>query len=136
LRLAHIHFDHHHPTLKQWALLFDALRLDLLEAARRQDMKAGLRPCALVSSIGTTATTAVDPLPQIADIAGRNGLWLHVDAALAKDADALNAHNLEIARRINEGGRAYLTPSLLKGKQILRVRIGAEITDRAKVEAL
>ena len=45
-------------------------------------------------------------------------------------------HNLELARRINEGGKAYLTPSVLKGKQILRVSIGAEATERAEVEAL
>ncbi len=57
-------------------------------------------------------------------------------AALAGDEDALKAHNLEIARRINEGGRAYLTPSILKDKQILRVSIGAETTERAEVEAL
>ena len=50
--------------------------------------------------------------------------------------DALKAHNLEMARRINEGGRAYLTPSMLKGKQMLRVSIGAEATERGEVEAL
>jgi aromatic-L-amino-acid decarboxylase len=43
---------------------------------------------------------------------------------------------VELARRINEGGKAYLTPSVLKGKQILRVSIGAEATERAEVEAL
>jgi aromatic-L-amino-acid decarboxylase len=60
----------------------------------------------------------------------------HVPAALARDEDALKAHNLEIARWVNEGGKAYLTPSILKGKQILRVSIGAEATERAEVEAL
>ena len=60
----------------------------------------------------------------------------HVPAAPARDADALNAHNLEIARQIYEGGRAYLTPSMLKGKQVLRVSIGAETPERAEVEAL
>jgi len=255
-----------------------ALRLDLLEAAVARDLEAGLRPCALVACIGTTGTTAVDPLPQMADIAERYGMWLHVDtamtgtamvlpecrvpfagvdradslvfnphkwmgvgfdfsayyvrdpehlirvmstnpsylqtkqdgevknyrdwhiqlgrrfralklwfflmdvgveglqgrlrrdlanaqwfkdqvdaaadwerlapvpfqticirhvpAALSRNEDALKAHNLEIARRVNEGGRAYLTPSILKGKQILRVSIGAEATERAEVEAL
>jgi aromatic-L-amino-acid/L-tryptophan decarboxylase len=255
-----------------------ALRLDLLEAAIAKDLERGLRPCALVACVGTTGTTAVDPLPQMADIAERHGLWLHVDsamagtamalpecrgsfdgveradslvfnphkwmgvgfdfsayfvrdpqhlirvmstnpsylqtkqdgqvknyrdwhiqlgrrfrslklwfylmdvgveglqarlrrdlanaqwfkeqvdaapnwerlapvpfqtvcirhvpAALAGDEAALKVHNLEIARRINEGGEAYLTPSLLKGKQILRVSIGSEATERAEVEAL
>lgn len=255
-----------------------ALRLDLLEAALAQDVEMGLRPCALVACIGTTGTTAVDPLARMADLAERHGMWLHVDAAmagtamvlpecrahwegieradslvfnphkwmgvgfdfsayyvrdpqhlirvmstnpsylqtkqdgevrnfrdwhiqlgrrfralklwfylmdvgveglqarlrrdlanaqwlkaqveaapdwelmapvdfqtvclrhvppaLAGDEAALKAHNLELARRINEGGRAYLTPSVLKGRQILRVSIGAEPTERAEVEAL
>ncbi|HJW33767.1 MAG TPA: pyridoxal-dependent decarboxylase [Holophagaceae bacterium] len=255
-----------------------ALRLDLLEAALAEDLAAGRKPCALVACIGTTGTTAVDPLAKMADLATKHGLWLHVDAAmagtamvlpecrahwagieradslvfnphkwmgvgfdfsayyvrdpqhlirvmstnpsylqtkqdgevknfrdwhiqlgrrfralklwfylmdvgveglqarlrrdlanarwlkaaveaapgwelmapvdfqtvclrhvppgLAGDEAALKAHNLEIARRINEGGQAYLTPSMLKGKQILRVSIGAETTEQAQVEAL
>ncbi len=255
-----------------------ALRLDLLEEAIGEDVKAGRRPCALVACIGTTGTTAVDPLVRMADIAARHEMWLHVDSAmagtamvlpecrahfegveradslvfnphkwmgvgfdfsayyvrdpehlirvmstnpsylqtkqdgavknyrdwhiqlgrrfrslklwfylmdvgveglqarlrrdlanaqwlkervdaaedwerlapapfqtvcirhiparLAKDEDALKVHNLEVARRINEGGRAYLTPSMLKGRQMLRVSIGAEATERAHVEAL
>ena len=60
----------------------------------------------------------------------------HVPLALTGDEDALKAHNLEIARRINEGGKAYLTPAMLKGRQMLRVSIGAEATERAQVEAL
>lgn len=255
-----------------------ALRLDALEAAIAADVKAGLRPCALVACVGTTGTTAVDPLEDLAEIAERYGLWLHVDSAMAGTAmvlpecrahfagleradslvfnphkwmgvgfdfsayfvrdpqhlirvmstnpsylrtkqdgqvknyrdwhiqlgrrfrslklwfylmdvgveglqarlrrdlanaqwfkeqvdaaldwerlapvpfqticirnaphalsgneDALKAHNLEIARRINESGKAYLTPAILKGKQMLRVSIGAEATERAEVEAL
>ena len=255
-----------------------ALRLDLLEAAITEDLAAGRRPCALVACVGTTGTTAVDPLAKMADLADRHGMWLHVDAAMAgtamvlpecrahwegieradslvfnphkwmgvgfdfsayyvrdpqhlirvmstnpsylqtkqdgevknyrdwhiqlgrrfrslklwfflmdvgveglqarlrrdlanaqwlkaqvdaspdwervapvdfqtvclrhapaalkEDEAALKAHNLELARRINEGGKAYLTPSMLKGKQILRVSIGAETTERAQVEAL
>ncbi len=255
-----------------------ALRLDLLEAAIAKDVELGLRPCALVACIGTTGTTAVDPLALMADLAERHGMWLHVDAAMAGtamvlpecrghwagveradslvfnphkwmgvgfdfsayyvrdpqhlirvmstnpsylqtkqdgevknyrdwhlqlgrrfrslklwfylmdvgveglqarlrrdlanaqwlkaqvdaapdwermapvdfqtvclrhvpaalkgDEAALKSHNLELARRINEGGRAYLTPSMLKGRQMLRVSIGAETTERAQVEAL
>jgi aromatic-L-amino-acid/L-tryptophan decarboxylase len=54
----------------------------------------------------------------------------------ADDEVRLAAHNLAIARRVNEGGRAYLTPSVLKGQQTLRVSIGAEATERRHVEAL
>ena len=39
-----------------------ALRLDLLEAAIEKDLEAGRRPCALVACVGTTGTTALDPL--------------------------------------------------------------------------
>lgn len=253
-----------------------AIRLDLLQTAIEKDIEIGLRPCAIVGAVGTTATTALDPLPALADLAEEHGLWLHVDAALAGtamvlpecrwmwegieradslvfnphkwmgvgfdlsayyvrdpqhlirvmstnpsylrtaqdgqvsnfrdwhiqlgrrfralklwfylmdvgveglqarirrdlanaqwlkdqvdaapdwerlapvplqtvclrhlkpglDEAALAAHNLEIARRINEGGRAYLTPSMLKGTQILRVSIGAETTERVHVEQL
>jgi aromatic-L-amino-acid/L-tryptophan decarboxylase len=255
-----------------------AVRLDLVEAAIAKDVAAGMRPCALVGCVGSTATTAVDPLPQLAALAERHGMWLHVDAAmagtamvlpearphwdgveradslvfnphkwmgvgfdfsayyirdpqhlirvmstnpsylqtqqdgavtnyrdwhiqlgrrfrslklwfylmdvgveglqarlrrdlanaqwfkeqvdaaegwerlapvlfqticlrhvpaaLAGDETGLKAHNLEIARRINEGGKAYLTPAVLKGRQILRVSIGAEATERSHVETL
>ncbi|WP_243294182.1 pyridoxal phosphate-dependent decarboxylase family protein [Geothrix mesophila] len=253
-----------------------AIRLDLLQAAIEKDVEIGLRPCALVGAVGTTATTALDPLPALADLAEKHGMWLHVDAAMAGtamvlpecrwmwegieradslvfnphkwmgvgfdlsayyvrdpqhlirvmstnpsylrtaqdgqvsnfrdwhiqlgrrfralklwfylmdvgveglqarirrdlanaqwfreqvdatpdwerlapvplqticlrhlkpglDEAALAQHNLDLARRINEGGAAYLTPSMLKGKQILRVSIGAETTERRHVEAL
>ena len=251
-----------------------AMRPDALAAAIERDRAAGLQPCAVVATAGTTNTTAFDPIDAIADVA--NGLWLHVDAAMAGTAmmlpecrhlwdgieradslvfnphkwmgpgfdlsayycrdpqhlirvmgtnpaylrtqqdgevsnfrdwhiplgrrfralklwfylldvgaeairerlrrdlanarwlgnevartpgwevlapvqlqtvcirhvllntgeAALTAHNLEIARAINGSGRAYLTPSVLDGKQILRVSIGAERTERRHVEAL
>lgn len=255
-----------------------ALRMDLLESALEEDRAAGRRPCALVACVGTTGTTAVDPLPAMARLARSQDLWLHVDAAMAGtamvlpecrvhwegveqadslvlnphkwmgvgfdlsayyvrdpqhlirvmstnpsylqtkqdgevknyrdwhiqlgrrfralklwfylldtgveglqarlrrdlanaqwlkaqveqepnwqllapvpfqtlclrhvpsqlqgDESALQQHNLEIARRINDSGKAYLTPSLLKGQQMLRVSIGAETTERTDVEAL
>jgi aromatic-L-amino-acid decarboxylase len=63
-----------------------ALRMDLLEAAVREDLAAGRVPCAVVAAVGTTATTALDPLKDVAALAERHGLWLHVDAALAGTA--------------------------------------------------
>ncbi|MEO8276867.1 MAG: pyridoxal-dependent decarboxylase [Thermoanaerobaculia bacterium] len=255
-----------------------ALRVDRLEMAIAADLAAGLQPCAVVASIGTTGTTAIDPLSAIADLTERLGLWLHVDAALAGtamvlpecrplwygveradsvvfnphkwmgagfdfsayyardpehlirvmstnptylrtaedgavtnyrdwqiplgrrfralklwfllldegvegielrlrrdlanaqwlreqvdaepewellapvplqtvcirhvppalagDEPALAAHNLALARRINDSGAAYLTPSELKGRQMIRVSIGAEPTERRHVEAV
>jgi aromatic-L-amino-acid decarboxylase len=256
-----------------------ALRLDLLEAAMDEDAAAGRRPCALVATVGTTGTTALDPVSGMAALARRHGACLHVDAALAGSAMALpecrwmwegveqadslvlnphkwmgtgfdlsayfvrdpqhlvrvmstnpsylrtardgavrnlrdwgiplgrrfralklwfyladvgveglqarlrrdlenarwlagevdaaraqgwervapaplqtvcmrhappaladeaarTAHNLAIADRVNRSGRAYVTPSVLKGKQMIRVSIGAEGTERRHVEAV
>ncbi len=255
-----------------------ALRLDLLEQAIAADLAAGLQPCALVGCVGTTGTTAVDPLPAMAALAQQHGLWFHVDAAMAgtamllpecrhiwegvenadsliinphkwmgvgfdfaayfvrdpehlirvmstnpsylqttqdsqvknyrdwhiqlgrrfralklwfvladqgvtgiqarlrrdldnaqwfkarveaaadweimapvpfqtvcirhvppslkSDLAALNTHNLAIAHSINQSGQAYLTPSILKGQQILRVSIGSEPTERQHVQTL
>ena len=63
-----------------------AMRADLLEEAIRADIAAGRRPCAVVATTGTTATTAIDPVGSASDIAARYGLWLHVDAAMAGSA--------------------------------------------------
>jgi aromatic-L-amino-acid/L-tryptophan decarboxylase len=59
------------------------LRTDELEAAIARDRAAGLRPIAIVATIGTTSSTSVDPMAATAAIAEREGLWLHVDAAYA-----------------------------------------------------
>jgi len=60
-----------------------AMRPDALRNAIAADLDAGLLPVAVVSAIGTTGTTAVDPVAQISDIAEEFGLWHHVDAAYA-----------------------------------------------------
>jgi aromatic-L-amino-acid decarboxylase len=50
-------------------------------AAIAEDRARGLQPFLLVASAGTVNTGAVDPLPALADLAARDGLWYHVDAA-------------------------------------------------------
>jgi len=58
-----------------------ALRPDALEALIREDEARGYTPVAVVSTLGTTATGAVDPIAAISGITERHGLWHHVDAA-------------------------------------------------------
>lgn len=68
-----------------------ALRMDpnALAAEVESDRKSGRFPLAVVATVGTTSTTAVDPVPAIADIAARENLWLHVDAAYGGTAGIL-----------------------------------------------
>jgi aromatic-L-amino-acid/L-tryptophan decarboxylase len=61
----------------------DGLRLDV-EAVRlaiKEDLQEGYEPMAIVAAAGTTNAGAVDPLPELADLAQQVGTWLHVDAA-------------------------------------------------------
>lgn len=62
------------------------MRVDALEDAVRRDRAGGLHPFAVVATVGTTSATAVDPVPEIARVCRRYGLWLHVDAAYAGSA--------------------------------------------------
>jgi aromatic-L-amino-acid decarboxylase len=63
-----------------------ALRPDALEAAIQADIERGLIPCAIAATVGTTATTALDPVEAIAQVAAQYHLWFHVDAAMAGSA--------------------------------------------------
>jgi aromatic-L-amino-acid decarboxylase len=62
------------------------MRVDALTDMIERDLAAGLHPCAVAATVGTTATTAVDLVPAIADVCERHGIWLHVDAAYAGSA--------------------------------------------------
>ncbi len=63
-----------------------ALRPDRLAAAIRSDREAGRVPACVVATLGTTAVGAMDPLAEVADLARREGVYLHVDAAWAGSA--------------------------------------------------
>jgi aromatic-L-amino-acid/L-tryptophan decarboxylase len=60
------------PGDEHYAMRADALDLD--------------GACAVVATIGTTSSTAIDPIPAIADRCAADGVWLHVDAAYAGSA--------------------------------------------------
>lgn len=64
------------PTDAEYRMDVGALR-----RAIRQDREEGLRPFCVVATLGTTSTTSVDPLTDIAVICREEEIWLHVDAA-------------------------------------------------------
>jgi aromatic-L-amino-acid/L-tryptophan decarboxylase len=63
-----------------------AMRADRLIAAIEADLAAGRCPCFVCATVGTTSTTAIDPVREIGQICRKYGLWLHVDSALAGTA--------------------------------------------------
>ena len=64
----------------------NAMRPESLEQLVQDDLRNGRTPCAIVATVGTTTTTAFDPLAGIARVARAHGVWLHVDAAMAGSA--------------------------------------------------
>src|SRR5207248_9011022 len=68
------------------------MRSDVLRNFIERDRAAGLRPFCVVATVGTTSSTSIDPVPQIAEIAEQHGLWLHVDAAYAGAAAIVPEH--------------------------------------------
>ena len=69
-----------------------ALDIDDLETKIQGDIDQGLKPLWMVATLGTTGSTAVDPVPQMASICKKYGIWLHVDAAWAGTALMLPSH--------------------------------------------
>lgn len=69
---------------KNFSMQSSALH-DTIEA----DLEAGFQPLCVIATIGTTGSTAVDPIRQIGKICSKNNIWLHVDAAYAGTAMVL-----------------------------------------------
>jgi aromatic-L-amino-acid/L-tryptophan decarboxylase len=81
--------EHTHSSTAKAARLLE-LELRPVPADERHAMRADevdlTGACALVATIGTTSSTAVDPVPELADRCAEAGAWLHVDAAYAGSA--------------------------------------------------
>ncbi len=54
-----------------------------LEEAINKDLAKGYKPFCVIATVGTTSTTSVDPVNEIASIAEKYNLWLHIDSAYA-----------------------------------------------------
>ena len=63
-----------------------AMRADVLARQIEQDRGAGLVPCFVCATVGTTSSNAIDPVPEIGRICREQKLWLHVDAAMSGTA--------------------------------------------------
>jgi aromatic-L-amino-acid decarboxylase len=73
------------------------LRTDALQDAIADDRGAGITPLAIVATLGTTSTTSVDPVREIAALCRRESIWLHVDAAYAGVTAMLPEHRARFA---------------------------------------
>jgi aromatic-L-amino-acid decarboxylase len=69
------------PVRKDFSMDTSKLR-ESIEADKRK----GYHPCCVIATLGTTGTTAIDPLRAIGEICAENDIWLHVDAAMAGTA--------------------------------------------------
>jgi aromatic-L-amino-acid decarboxylase len=107
------------------------LRTDALEAAIASDRKSGKTPVAIVASVGTVATGAIDPLREIAKIAETEGLWLHVDGAfgvLAALAAPEKLEGLNLADTISLDAHKWLYQPIDCGCLLYRDRDAARKT--------
>jgi aromatic-L-amino-acid decarboxylase len=63
-----------------------AMKPDALTRQVEADRKAGLVPCFVCATVGTTSSNAMDPVRAIGEVCRKNNLWLHVDAAMSGTA--------------------------------------------------
>jgi aromatic-L-amino-acid decarboxylase len=63
-----------------------AMRPESLAGQMERDRQAGLVPCFVCTTVGTTSSNAIDPVPAIGRICRDAGVWLHVDAAMSGTA--------------------------------------------------
>ncbi len=66
-----------------------AMKPEELERAIIEDQEKGMRPTAVVATLGTTSSGAFDPLDELGRICKKHSVWLHVDAAYAGPAAML-----------------------------------------------
>ena len=102
-------------------------RADLVAEAVSADRAAGVLPLAICAVSGTTNTGSVDPVPALARIAEREGLWLHVDAAYGGAArlsprDAGRVPGLERADSVTIDPHKWFFQAIDVGALVVRRR--------------
>lgn len=75
------------PVDEQFALIPEEL-----EAAIERDLESGHLPVCVIATLGTTGSTAIDPISAMGEICRKHGIWFHIDAALAGSALILPEH--------------------------------------------
>lgn len=98
------------------------LRMDVDVLARlvEEDLAKGKLPFAAVATAGTTAAGAIDPIPAVAEVCRRFGMWLHVDAAWGGGAllsPALSRHleGIELADSVTIDAHKWLSVPMAGG---------------------
>ena len=66
------------PVDENYAMMPEALEQAILD-----DLAQGFKPACVIAALGTTSSTAIDPLQPIGEICRRHNIFLHVDAAYA-----------------------------------------------------
>ena len=117
------------------------LRGDPVAEAVARDRRAGLVPFAIAAVAGATNTGSVDVIGELADVAGREGLWLHVDAAYGaaarlSDRDRDRVRDLERADSVTVDPHKWLYQGYDIGALLVRdgTHLGAAFGDRAAPE--
>ncbi len=96
------------------------MRPDALLAEIERDEALGLAPLMIVATAGTTGSGAIDPIPEIAEIAAERNIWLHVDAAWggsAALAPRLKPHlaGIELADSVTWDAHKWLSVAMGAG---------------------
>jgi aromatic-L-amino-acid decarboxylase len=63
-----------------------ALRIDLLKKQIEKDKKEGFKPFFICAALGTTSSTAMDPIKEMGEICKAENWWFHIDAAMSGTA--------------------------------------------------
>jgi glutamate/tyrosine decarboxylase-like PLP-dependent enzyme len=106
---------------------------DVMREFMEKDRAAGMEPFAIVGIAGATASGAVDPLPELADLAAETGLWFHVDAAyggaagLSRDYPGI-LHGIERADSVTVDAHKWFFVPFVAGGILFRDRSFAEDT--------